>query len=481
MRWMMLLLSLMLAPFAAAGAPVLKQAAQVDGGFILAPGPTVEGVVFLQGGLWKESTIQTFRETPWVDAASVRLGWAEFERQDQQFNWKPFDRILGEVKQYNAAHPGAHRTLQIRVMGGRHCPKWFEAAGVRYYDTTHPEKGNWNTPLHAPMPYDNPEFLKQLREMYRAMYERYHDEPLVTLYHGTWSAGPWDEIFHPLGNSPLPPNYTTEKFTQGMIAQADVLLDEFCLKGKVAELPYTGKYPNKKVIDFLGPLTRHIVGRLGRRSPFLYIQSNGWGFYPPQNRSTLAWGHESDMDDAFGQVNLALQALGSNAGGGWVPQGDWIPLAQLAEKYQAAYTEIYEPDFRPLDVAHHIAEAFTHESAQESVASSIVPRGFVGFRPWLRQRQQVLYVREGTVNLLCQSPGGRKKMRRLVADAAVPEACSVHYRLRTRSSSGEWSPWSDGAQLGQLPAGDEAEVEAKLHTDDGYITPRIKELHVEWE
>ena len=85
--------------------------------------------------------------------------------------------MLTEVKKYNAAHPGAHRTLQIRVMGGRHCPKWFEAAGVSYYDTTHPEKGNWNTPLRAPMPYDNPEFLKHLRDMYRALYDRYHDEP----------------------------------------------------------------------------------------------------------------------------------------------------------------------------------------------------------------------------------------------------------------------------------------------------------------
>ena len=448
-----------------------------NGNVTLMPGPKVEGVVFLQGGRWKDVTIQTFKEIPWVDAASVRLGWAEFERQDQVFNWEPFDRMLAVVKQYNAEHPDAPRTLQVRVMGGRHCPKWFEQAGVRYYDTTRPEHGNWQTPLRAPMPFDNPEFLKQLRQMYRAMFERYHNEPLVTVYHGTWSAGPWDEIFHPRMTSPLPPGYTKEKFTQGMIEQADVLLDEFCAKGKVAELAYTGEYPNTTVIDFIGPLTRHIVGRLGKRSPYLYVQSNGWGQKQPENRPTIAWNHERDMRAVLGQLNLGLQALGSNAGGNWVPQGDWIGLIQLAQAFDVGYTEIYEPDFRPLDVQHHIVEAFTHMRG----AAGDVPKDFSGFRPWLQQRQRVLYTREGTIHTTFRRPAGVQQLASLAMTADVPAACSIKYQVRMRTADGGWTAWHDATQLDQLPAGTEVEFAATLHTDDGYFTPILREMKPVWK
>ena len=464
------------APVPGAAQLTCENVVATNGGVTLTPGPKVEGVAFLQGGRWKDATIQTFLDIPWVDAASVRLEWAGFERQDQVFNWEPFDRVLAVVKKYNADHPGAHRTLQPRVMGGRHCPKWFEQAGVRYYDTTRPERNNWQTPLHTPMPFDNPEFLKQLRQLYRAMYERYHDEPLVTVYHGTWSAGPWDEIFHPRNNAPLPPGYTQAKFTQGMLEQADVLLDELCLKGKVAELAYSGMYPEAKVIDILGPLTAHLVGRLGKRSPYLYVQSNGWGLKQSEHRPAISWDHERNMRAVLGQLNFGLQALGSNAGGGWIPQGDWLGLVQLAEEFEAAYTEIYEPDFRPLDTQHHIVEAFTHTAG----APGEVPAGFIGFRPWLQQRQRVLYTREGTFCASFRRPAGTRRLAGLTVTAVVPAACALACRTRMRVADGGWTAWLPAAQAGQLPAGDEVEVAATLHTDDGYYTPTLRILTPVW-
>jgi hypothetical protein len=448
------------------GGLLLDNLVERDRGFVLTPGPKVEGVVFLQGGYWKESEIAAFHQVPWIDAASVRMEWQALEPRPGEFNWKSIDRILFEVKKYNAAHPGAGRTLQIRVMGGEHCPKWFEQAGVRYYDTFHPAPKNPQKPVHAPLPYDNPEFLKRLRLVYRAMYERYKDEPLVALYHGTWSAGPWDEIFHPVGNAPLPPGYTPERFTEGMMEQADVLLEEFSLKGKPAELPFTGVFPDKRQIDFLGPITARIVERLGRRSPYLYIQSNGWGIFRKPDRHTIAWGHERDIDDAYGQLNLALQAIGTNAGGGWIPQGDWIELVKLAERYEAAYTEIYPPDFMPVDNAHHMEEAFTQED--------------VGFRPWLRKRNRVLYVREGTVRRSFRREKGARPLLEIRAAAAVPAACSTSYRARTRRAGGAWSDWAGRPRVSELPAGDEVEVEAKLRTDDGYFTPRVIGMEVVW-
>ena len=231
---------------------------------------------------------------------------------------------------------------------------------MRFYDTTqasHHGSAIRSTPIHIPLPYDNPEFLKQLRQVYRAMFARYHDDPLVAVYHGTWSAGPWDEIFHPQSGEPLPPDYTPENFVRGMTEQLDVLIEEFCLKGKIAELPFSGKYPSKDRINITGPLTAHIVQRLGRRTPYLYIQSNGWG-QTAAGQQTISWGHERDIADAHGQVNLAFQALGTNKGGGWFPQGDWMPLVELAMQYDASYVEIYPPDLMPVDTSHHIVEAF---------------------------------------------------------------------------------------------------------------------------
>jgi hypothetical protein len=35
--------------------------------------------------------------------------------------------------------------------------------------------------------------------------------------------------------------------------------------------------------------------------------------------------------------------------------------------------------------------------------------------------------------------------------------------------------------LAGLPAGNEAEVEARMRTDDGYFTPKIRDLRLEWK
>ena len=466
---------------------VMDNVVQDSGGYVLAPGPNVEGVVLVRQGAWPPEVSRAFHEVGWLDAASTRLRWADLEPRDQEFNWGPMDAVLAEVQRYNAEHPGARRTLHIRVMGGVHCPEWFEAAGVRYYDTaqaSHVYREDAPafirvTPLRIPMPYDNPEFLKQLREVYRAMYERYARQPLVTVYHGTWSAGPWDEIFHPQADRPLPPGYTPERFVAGMIQQLDVLIDEFCLKGKVAELPYSGKYPQRDEIDITGPLTARAVERLGRRSPYLYMQSNGWGS-TSEGQLTVSWGHERDIADAYGQVNLAFQAIGTNAGGQWHRQGDWVELVKLAQAYEVAYVEIYPPDLTPLDTEHRIVQAFTQTQAGASGAAEAVP-DFIGFRPGLERRGRTLYVREGTVRRSFQSGAAPLRVSRLMVAAAAPSGTFVRFRARTRLGGEGWSEWKDEADVAQLPPGTEADVEATLHTDDGYLTPRLIEMKPVWK
>jgi hypothetical protein len=320
------------------------------------------------------------------------------------------------------------------------------------------------------MPYDNPVFLDRLRRLYRAIYERYKDEPLVALYHGTWSAGPWDEIFIPIKAAPKPPGYTMEKFAHGMCEHLDVLLEEFSLKGKPAELPWSGIYDPGS--EFLRVLRDHAVERLGKRSPYLYLQSNGWGQYRQKGTHTIAWGHERDIDDLYGKINIDLQAIGSNAGGAWVPNGDWVEIIKLAEMYEAAYTELYPPDFMPVDTKHRMVEAYNQEPGGPIA-------GFIGFRSWLRQWNRVLYTREGVVRKTFPGEKEPAVLDEIRIVASVPAACTINSRARTRAG-GTWSQWRDTRRARDLPPGQELQVEVRMHTDDGYFSPRLIGMEPLW-
>jgi len=453
----------------AAAAAEFNNTAAVDGGAVtLKPGPNVEGVVFLHGAEWTDEVIEAFHSVPWIDAASIRLPWDKIEPEDQKFDWTEFDKVVEEVRKYNARY-NAHCKVHVRPMSGRFCPKWFESKGVKFYETT---SGEVKGTLRCPLPYDNPEFIKQLREIMRAMIEHYKDEPLVGVYHGTWSAGPWDEIFLPHGDAPMPPGYTPEKFINGMLEQLDAIIDETAAKGIVSELAFSGLYPSKRELDLTGALTRRIVERLGKRNPFLIIQSNGWGC-PPERGPVVSVGHQLDVDGAYGNVNLSFQAWGVNNGNWNRPQGDWVPLVNLAKRYEASYLEVYLPDFKPLDTKNHIVQAFTQTMEQsQSGADDAVPN-FIGWRPYLQQRKRTLYVREGSYRRMFDCGDTPLKIDYLMLAQSEPSGTSIKYRARTRLKDGQWSEWKEAASVQELPAGNQAQLEALLHTDDGIVTPRV--------
>lgn len=448
------------------------------GQITLAPGPNIDGVTYLHGTKLGEKEIQTFHDVEWIDSLSVRQPWREVEPADQQFDFSGFDRGLEEVKKYNAAHPGANRTLQIRAMGGRNCPKWMEDAGVKYYDTTDVMGAQRTiTPIHVPSPIDNPEFIKQLRELYSAMREHYKNEPLVNVIHGTWSSGPWAEMFYPQANEnqPLPPGATAEKAIAGFVAQVDAVIDEISMHGLVGELPMSGKYPQKEEINITGAVVNRVVERLGKRSPFFYYNTNGWGI-TTQDVYTVSWGHEVDVNDTLGLVNLSFQALGQNVGrGGW-RQGNWLTLIEMAKKYETGYLEIYTPDFMAELETYNIVPALTQTREEAQSQDSKAP-GFIGYRPYLKERNRVLYVREGVVRKTWRCGDEPKKIDRLMIADIVPTDTSITYRARTRLTGGEWSEWQAANDVRELPAGNEAEIEATLHTDDGYYTPKIAVIY----
>ncbi|MGB2824421.1 MAG: hypothetical protein WBF17_25825, partial [Phycisphaerae bacterium] len=195
---------------------------------------------------------------------------------------------------------------------------------------------------------------------------------------------------------------------------------------------------------------------------------------------TVSWGHERDIDDAFGSVNLALQALGTNAGGGWFPQGDWVPLVKLARKYEVAYVELYPPDFKPLDTKHRIVEAFTHAAAATAKAAGALPDGFLGYRPWLKKRNRVLHVREGTIRKTFRAGSQPRRVGEVAMRVSAPAGTRVEALVRTCQAGGRSSEWKGRADAAELPAGTEAEVLIRMHTDDGLLTPRVSGIRLEW-
>lgn len=107
--------------------------------------------------------------------------------------------------------------------------------------------------------------------------------------------------------------------------------------------------------------------------------------------------------------------------------------------------------------------------------------GLVGLRRWLRDRNRVRYVREGTMRQVFSTAGDPRRIERVELDVHVPADTSVKCRVRTRTASGPWSQWQDPSAADRLPAGTEAQVEVVLHTDDGYVTPRVGRVGLSWK
>jgi hypothetical protein len=84
------------------------------------------------------------------------------------------------------------------------------------------------------------------------------------------------------------------------------------------------------------------------------------------------------------------------------------------------------------------------------------------------------------VGLSFTAPAGQAKVARLDAAIEARPDTAVRMRLRVRSAEG-WSDWVPADKAGRLPAGEEAEVDVSLHTNDGYATPRVQEVGLVWD
>ena len=129
--------------------------------------------------------------------------------------------------------------------------------------------------------------------------------------------------------------------------------------------------------------------------------------------------------------------------------------------------EIYTPDFVSLDPKYNLEQSITGDGT---------PKDFVAYHQWLKTRNRVLYVRDGSTTMLFRCGDKPQKIDRLMKADVVPFGTSAAYRVRTRLTNGEWYEWQDAGDVKTLPAGNEAQIEIKFHTDDGYLTPRLVRL-----
>lgn len=470
-RWLAVMSGLIAALLSTASAETLEEVIQLNGVYTLKSVSRPEGTIYMWG------TAAGFSSVDWLDGASVATGWKGVEKTaDQTFSWGTHDNCLTQVRNWNTAHPDKPRHVQPRVVGGRWCPDWFASAGVAMYETydSYIESGKVFT---CPVPYDNPEYLKQLRQLCQEIYRKYRNTPEVRLFHVTWSGGPWEEIFHPRNGATMPPNYTKAKFIQGHLDQLGIVIDELSMKGMPAEMSFSGIYPKSSDLNLTDTLRDRIVARLGKHSPYFYINSDGWG-QGGDGIQRINQSHEPEISRLVGYVNIGAQALGDNYGTKPSRQGDWVNLVQLAKPYGIFYAEVYASDIIHLDTAHRIVQAFTQTQAQaDSGLPGTVP-GFLGFGPWLKQRSQQLYVRDGTLTRSVVLGSSPRQIFSIVTDATVPASTSLTVTARTRVGSGAWSAWMPAAQVLHLPAGTEAQVRAAFHTDDGYFSPQLRSMSV---
>ena len=106
--------------------------------------------------------------------------------------------------------------------------------------------------------------------------------------------------------------------------------------------------------------------------------------------------------------------------------------------------------------------------------------GFLGFRPWLARRGRVLYVRQGTLRERFVGNDVPRGITQVRIESSVPKDTWIKARLRVALPGGSWSEWRQSDRAAELPAGREAEVEVTLHTDDGYVSPSVRNVAIEW-
>jgi hypothetical protein len=134
----------------------------------------------------------------------------------------------------------------------------------------------------------------------------------------------------------------------------------------------------------------------------------------------------------------------------------------------------------PVDTEHKMLTAFLQTPAEaESGEPDAVP-GFVGFKPWLDQRGRRLYVPDGRIRLSFRTANGPRRVEAVRAVTANPAGTGVDVFVRARTERG-WTEWVPAREAAGLPACQEAEVAADLHTFDGYVTPVLREVQLAWQ
>ena len=149
-------------------------------------------------GLTEEEDDYLFEKAPGMDHIYIRLAWAFFEPEDDEYDWSYIDEVIDKYyskvedkakKKKIALLVSCKETSPLGSMpDGKHAvPKWLVDLGAKgeYVDC-------WGNIVWEP-DYDDPVFLEKLEEFHRAMGARYDGKPYLAYIdigsYGTWGEG----------------------------------------------------------------------------------------------------------------------------------------------------------------------------------------------------------------------------------------------------------------------------------------------------
>jgi hypothetical protein len=259
-------------------------------------------------------------DTPGVRGFSMRVPWNAID------NGVGADLALLDKGRRLAVEHGVD--FSVRFMAGRHTPRRVIDAGPSYVLAT-----GEKTP--APFSRDgkpNTAFEREYDAIVAklAAWSRGNG---VRLLHLPWYGQDWAEL-----NNGRQVRAAVGYSYASWLAAHKRLIDiglKYDGNGLAVEFPMSGYGP---LVDAARALTGHIVSRVGKDNPYVYVQANGWG-------PSGDWGAPDATTET--QMDAAVWPQGVRRGEQAIQPDDydWTGLFATLRANKAAYAEVYVPSF----------------------------------------------------------------------------------------------------------------------------------------
>lgn len=205
--------------------------------------PAIAGFIDMQTITWHNTddsqptfTLDNIKKYPGVFGGIVlNATWNEMQvTPDGPLITRRIDRVLNQVRKFNAAHPDAPLGVKLRIFQGNQAPPWAKAIGGGPLTIQRNPQGcpSGDCPITIG-PVWNPKYIAAWRSFQAKVAARYDREPLIRAVAITSCTMETDEPFVMPVDQPIPPGYTDKA-------------DKRCLRGAVDD--YAGW--RRTIIDY---------------------------------------------------------------------------------------------------------------------------------------------------------------------------------------------------------------------------------------